>query len=229
MKSQSSLLSIQGLAVSAGGRQLLTGVDLEIARKERVALFGPSGCGKTTLLRAVAGLVDADAGTVAFGGQSPEALGWPAFRRRVTYVEQRAMMLDATVEENLRRPFGYRGREKTYPADEALNLFKALLLNGGTPRKQARNLSEGEAQRLSLIRALLTEPCVLLLDEPTAALDEKSAGAVGELLVRWTDEHGAAALVVSHDRERARLWSTREFDLTPHLAQGAGNAEASHG
>ncbi|MDY7110364.1 MAG: ATP-binding cassette domain-containing protein [Planctomycetota bacterium] len=214
-----TLLSTIDLAVSAGGTRLLEGITLKLHAGEMLALTGPSGCGKTSLLRAIAGLDDPDAGEVRFREQPPEHTGWPAFRRHVTFVHQRPVMLNATVEENLRRPFRYRHVAREFDRDRAVALLKDFGLGEEHLAQEARTLSIGQQQRVSVVRALLIEPAVLLLDEPTSALDEDARSAVENLLRREGHRNGRAALLVTHDREQARRLCDRSLDLREHLPE----------
>jgi putative ABC transport system ATP-binding protein len=214
---QETLLSTSDLAVSAGGARLLEGITIELRAGEMLALTGPSGCGKTSLLRAIAGLDDPDAGEVRFRDQPPEEMGWPVFRRHVTFVHQRPVMLNETVEENLRRPLSHRHVARDFDRDLALTLLRDLALGEEHLTQQARTLSIGQQQRVSIVRALLIEPEVLLLDEPTSALDEDARSGLEELLRREGHRSGRAALVVTHDREQARRLCDRQMDLREHL------------
>ena len=102
------IFEARNLTVAAGTRTLLRDVNLALRPSEVVALRGPSGSGKTTLLRALCGLDDCAVGALSFNGHAPQELGFAAFRRCVTFVEQRPVMFDCSVEANLRRPFAYR-------------------------------------------------------------------------------------------------------------------------
>jgi len=216
------LLSITGLAVAAGGVRLMERLNLEVSAGEMVALTGPSGCGKTSLLRAVAQLDDPAAGEVRFRGRLPHELGWPQFRRHVVFVHQRPVMLDATAGENLRHPLRHRAVQIPFPADHAAVLLRQVGLATDLLGQPARTLSIGQQQRVSLIRALLVDPEVMLLDEPSSALDDDSRQSVETLLRERCTHAGKAAVVVTHDRAQARRLCDRHVDLKPHLTAAGG-------
>ncbi len=213
------LLQIEGFAVAANGIPLLRDVAISLGTGERVALTGPSGCGKTTLLRAIAGLIDPVAGSVRLRGQTPETFGWPAFRRRVILVAQRPVLLEGTVCQNLSRPFRYATAKTVFDEPRALDLMAQLLLEPGRMTQEALSLSEGQRQRICLLRALLAEPDVVLLDEPSSALDDAAAEAVDVVVRREARQRGLAALIVSHERGRITESCDRVMDLTS--AKGA--------
>lgn len=208
------LLRIEHLSVAAGDRTLLAEFDLTLAAGEFVALSGPSGSGKTTLLRSICGLIDPSGGEIRFRGEHPDTIGWPAFRREVVLVDQRPVLCDDTVRANLARPFGYRSAGSTsFPAQAAERLLERFGLDRGLMSQAARSLSEGEQQRVSLVRALLLDPPVLLLDEPTSALDEESVSLVEGALVGQARRRGLAALIVTHDRLQAERLCDRTVEL----------------
>jgi ABC-type multidrug transport system ATPase subunit len=194
-------LELREVAVGASGKTLLRGVNLRLERGEIVGICGASGCGKTSLLRVMAGLDDALCGTVFLEKLTPDNWTYPLFRRRVIYVEQRPILFDGTIEENLRRAFCYRSTTHAFPSERAAQLIAQLQL----PLDQSQNvrtLSQGQQQRLALIRALLLSPLVLLLDEPTSALDAESINVV-ETLLQAEVQNGLAILMVTHDRAQA--------------------------
>lgn len=166
-------------------------------------LFGPSGSGKTSVVNAVAGLVRADAGRVAVGGQvlfdSGAGVNLPVHRRRVGYVFQDARLFPhMTVARNLR----YGG------AADAEKVIPMLGLEGLLDRYPAA-LSGGERQRVALGRALMSDPQVLLMDEPLAALDRARKALILPYLERLRDEVALPILYVTHDMgEAARLATT---------------------
>ncbi len=209
---------------SRGERRLLDAVALELSAGEVVALFGSSGSGKSTLLRALAGL-DA-ASNVArpprqgreseekleVDGQTPAVLGWPVWRRKVNYLPQTPSLMNATVEENLRRASSYKSSKFAFPDKDARVWLTDLGLDQVWHRN-ARSLSVGEQQRVCLVRALSVYPRVLLLDEPTAALDPESTRMVRGWLTAWAEREQGAALVVTHEVADASSWSARQLRL----------------
>jgi putative ABC transport system ATP-binding protein len=205
------------LTVAYHDIRLIAGLDLELAVGEFVGLRGPSGCGKTTLLRAVCWLDDPVTGEVTY--RHGAAYEMPAYRRQVVYVQQVPALLDGTVADNLRRPFNYMISRSSFPEKRAAELLDILLVGAERMSQQARSLSEGQKQRVNLIRALLLEPEILLLDEPTSALDEDAATAVGKVLSAARDKRKLSALVVLHDAAQADRLCNRIIDLKPFLVR----------
>jgi len=210
--SATAVLSAQALDVGVEDKALLAKLSVTIAPGERIAVVGPSGCGKTTLLRVLAGFEDARGGAIRLEGQGPDDLGWPMYRRHVVFVHQRPVMRDGTVEDNLRFPFVLLGRESHYPQDRATELMGRMGMADISMSQEATSLSEGQQQRLALIRALLTEPKVLLLDEPTSALDAATCAKVEQTLIVESDQRKAAIFWITHDAEQANRACHRSLD-----------------
>lgn len=170
-------------------------VDLCIAAGECVAIRGASGAGKSLLLRAIADL-DPNEGDVSLNGRRREAMPAPRWRRLVGLVPAESGWWDNQVGEHF---------------DEQADLPE-LLDAVGMPSEalnwDVARLSTGERHRLALIRCLALRPAVLLLDEPTAALDGKATARIEQLLQTKLDE-GAAILMVTHDPEQARRFASR--------------------
>jgi ABC-type sulfate/molybdate transport systems ATPase subunit len=161
-----ALLTLSGIRHRRDGREVLAIDALAIAPGERLGILGPNGAGKTTLLRLLAGLEKPTAGEIQLAGALDEA----GRRRRLAYASQRPALLTMSVQRNVELPLQFRGvahRARRPAARAALERVGAEHLAG----RPARALSYGEAQRVNLARALVTEPDALLLDEPAAALD----------------------------------------------------------
>ena len=192
-------LQLRNVSAGYGRKPVLHNVSLEIKGGKLAALVGPSGCGKTTLLRVVAGLLRPAKGEVLFGDQIYTDI--PAERRAAVAVFQKPLLFPyLTVEENV--AFGLKMRRTPNPerkrrVTEALRLVQ---LEGFEERRPSE-LSGGQAQRVSLARALVTEPRVLLLDEPFTALDaglrEEMRAFVGSLQRRLR----ITTLFVTHDQD----------------------------
>lgn len=208
-----AILHIQRLAKKLWNRKqseqpyLFAGISAEIREPERIAVIGASGQGKSTLLRTLALLEAPDNGDIMFEGQSYRHMEPRKWRKRICYVAQQAVMLPGTVEENLRTASRLHGN--AYDERLATRLLEEALLEGIDQHKSASELSGGEKQRVALIRSLLLKPAILLLDEITASLDNTSARAVEQLLLRWQSSERATLIWVTHDLEQAERTSER--------------------
>ena len=160
----------------------------EVAAGECLAVEGPSGAGKTRLLRAIADL-DPAQGQVFLSGAERQEMPAPQWRRLVRYCAAEPAWWSDTPRD------AFAGA----PASRIDRLLHSLGLESGVLNRTVASLSTGERQRLALARALIDEPQVLLLDEPTAALDPQSA-ALAEELIRYQMLAGRCAILVSHDR-----------------------------
>jgi len=180
-------------------------VDLEIPRGRIVALAGPSGAGKSTLLRSINRLLEPPRGTVLIGGDDVTTTDVVALRRRVGMVFQRPVALPGTVADNLR--YGPRLTGDELSSGDVSALLEAAALAPDMGRRPAVELSGGEAQRMALARCLANDPQVLLLDEPTAALDPAARRAVGDTVAAVARDRGVTILWVTHDLDQALAYA----------------------
>lgn len=202
-----------------GGRLLLDGIDLELAEGDRLALGGPSGAGKTLLLRALALLDPIDSGEIRWRGSRVAEAAIPSFRSRVVYHQQRPALFEGSVEQNLRRPFELAAhRERRYDRDRAAELLGRLGRSELLAEPTTADLSGGERQIVGLVRLLLLDPEIALLDEPTASLDAAAEERVVELLEEWIGSDG---------RDRAYVWVTHDRELASRV--GRHRAEIAAG
>lgn len=188
-----------------GRIEVLKGVDLRVRRGETVALCGTSGCGKSTLLNVIAGLEDADRGSVRTAGRTigSERERVDLLRHDVGFVFQlHHLMPDLTLEENCLVPVIAAGGRK---ADAMARLAELAEATGiaGLLKQRVRELSGGERQRGALVRSLMNEPDLLLGDEPTGALDEANRERVFAMLLELVRAKGRTLVMATHDMELA--------------------------
>ncbi|MAT99895.1 MAG: phosphate ABC transporter ATP-binding protein [Anaerolineaceae bacterium] len=188
------------------GRTVLNLDQLSIYSGEILALVGPSGAGKSTLLRLLNFLEPASRGSIRFDGQPASPELDLAQRRRVTTVFQRPLLLQRSVRANLRYGPGLRGQ----PLPEAVEAqwLERLGLTA-LAGQAAPKLSAGEAQRVALVRALVTQPDVLLLDEPTANLDPANVSIIEAIIQAENQRSGMTVVLVTHNIFQARRIAQR--------------------
>ena len=195
MRNSGTVIEVRGLRVVRGTTTALDGIDLDVPSHQIVGLLGPSGSGKTTLMRAVVGVQRTTAGTVTVLGQPA---GHPRLRRVVGYTTQAASVYpDLTVTENLRF---FAQVLDAAPSDVA-RVLAAVDMTALADRTVG-TLSGGERSRVSLAAALLGEPELLVLDEPTVGLDPVLRRDLWDLFARLRDE-GVSLLVSSHVMDEA--------------------------
>lgn len=205
----SSALLVQQAQLALGGRAILQGIDVDLARGQVLALLGGSGCGKTTLLRAIAGLQPLDAGTVQLDGRDVTTL--PTAQRGIGVVFQHyALFPNLSVADNI--GFGLQARHET-AAQQQARVAELLQLVGLAEHasKQPGQLSGGQRQRVALARALAPRPSLLLLDEPFSALDESFRVPLRRAFRQLQGELGQSCVLVTHDRDEA-------FELADQVA-----------
>jgi lipoprotein-releasing system ATP-binding protein len=212
VSSSGEVLRIENLCkVFRSGKQEikpLDGIDLSIERGEMIAIVGPSGTGKSTLLHLLAALDTPTSGTVYFAGNSLRSFAEAELaeyrNRTVGFVWQRHyLMPDFTAAENVAMPLLVRGKalgEALRTADEWLGEV-GLTSRAG---QRAGDLSGGEQQRVAIARALVNGPALLLADEPTGDLDERSAESVFELMQRLHESHHLTSIIATHNLSLAR-------------------------
>ena len=184
---------------------LLAGVTLNIDAGRRIGIVGPSGGGKSSLLRVMAMLDPIDDGKILFQGRYVSEADVPGFRRQVIYLPQRPALINASVRTNLAAPFRFHARSSPYDEGRIVEMLNQLGKPTSILDQNADQLSGGEQQIIALVRAIQLEPMMLLLDEPTASLDDDSAVQVEQLVDHWHSQSDVRSLVwVSHDQAQVR-------------------------
>mgnify|MGYP001074405301 CR=1 FL=1 len=202
-----------------GAGWLLDGISMTLHGGSRLALAGPSGSGKTLLLRSLALLDPVDHGRVLWRGEPVAHTRVPAFRSQVIYLHQRPALWGDSVRQVLRVPYRLAIHQgQAYDESRILAWLTKLGRSDGLLNRPPAELSGGERQIVALLRAIQLEPVVLLLDEPTAALDPEAVDSIERLVRQWFDDApGRRAFCwVSHDQQQA-LRMTNE---TIRLAEG---------
>jgi len=197
------MLSIKGLNQFYGGSHTLWDVDLEVPAGSRMCLMGRNGMGKTTMLKCIMGLQPTRSGAIAFDGQ--DLLRFPAEQRArigIGYVPQgRDIFAQLTVEENLRTGLGIRKNGVKAIPDRVFDLFPVLKKMLG---RKGGDLSGGQQQQLAIGRALVLEPKLLILDEPTEGIQPNIVHEIGDIILRLNEQEKLTVLLVEQKLPFAR-------------------------
>jgi branched-chain amino acid transport system ATP-binding protein len=193
------LLALKNIHVHYGGVKALDGVDMEIDEGEIVALLGPNGAGKSTILKVIFGLVPISVGQVFWHGESFTPISHEVTERGIAFVPQgRRVFSRLTVEENLEiGGFTIRSKQEfKRRIDEVMEIFPVLKRKR---KLKSGALSGGEQQMLAFGRGLMTEPKILLLDEPSLGLAPKIVKEVFQKIKEINEKHKTAIMVVEHN------------------------------
>ena len=203
------------------GRQILKGISLSIEKGEFITLLGASGCGKTTLLRSIAGLVGIDSGAIRIDGEDMTHVS-PRQRNLAMIFQQYSLFPSMNVYDNI----AYGLRIQKMPRDEIdqkVRAALALIEMEGSEAKYPSQLSGGEQQRVSLARGIVTNPKVLLLDEPFSAIDAKLRKALQIRIKNIHTSLGITTIFVTHDQEEAMRMSDRIYLMNAGRIEQSGS------
>lgn len=197
------MLAVQSLNQFYGGSHTLWDVDLDVRPGSRVCLMGRNGTGKTTLLKCIMGLLQSSSGSTTFEGTSLDgAAAEQRARLGIGYVPQgREIFPQLTVEENLRVGLGVRKNGPKAIPERIFNLFPVLR---SMLTRRGGDLSGGQQQQLAIGRALVLEPKLLILDEPTEGIQPNIVHEIGDILLKLNKEEGLTVLLVEQKLPFAR-------------------------
>ena len=202
------MIQIRDLSIYRNSRVVLHIPSLDIERGETLTVVGPNGAGKSTLLLALARLLKPSHGDIVYAGKTLKQWDELDYRRRISFVFQSPLLMDMTVEQNVALGLKFRGTPKEEIPERVGKWMKHLGVDG-LAKRRASQLSGGEAQRVSLARAFVLEPELLLLDEPFAALDPPTHAKLLDDLSALLKEDHRTAVFVTHNLSEATKLSHR--------------------
>ncbi|MEO1487820.1 MAG: ATP-binding cassette domain-containing protein [Pseudomonadota bacterium] len=202
-------LSLREVGLAYGERRIFSDIAFDLETGSRALLLGPSGSGKSSLLNIICGLQTPDQGTVTLGGEAITGNGDAIRREHMGIVFQTLRLVSAlSLKSNLFLAQRLqRGRKDPALVDQTLEQLGLTELANARPFE----LSQGEAQRAAIARAVVVKPAILIADEPTSALDHANTQSVAQLLIDMAQDAGASLLIATHDE---RLTGTFERTLT---------------
>ncbi|WKZ36113.1 MAG: ABC transporter ATP-binding protein [Anaerolineales bacterium] len=202
------IISLKNISVRRGGRVVLEANELNVKKGEVLAVVGPNGSGKSTLLLTLARLLKSERGEIWFNGKPAAAESALRYRRRIGLVMQDPLLFDMSVRENVASGLKFRGGAKKEREPRIAKWLETLGISHLADRR-ASELSGGEGQRVSLARALVLDPELLLLDEPFSALDSPTRARLIDDLGRILPENGVTTIFITHDLNEARKLGNR--------------------
>ena len=199
------MIEIRDLLIQRDGYDVLYIESLDIARGETLTVVGPNGAGKSTLLLALARLLEPAGGEINFAGKSLKDWNELEYRRKISFVFQSPLLMDMTVEQNVALGLKFRGTPKEETRARVGQWIRRLGIES-LAKRRAGQLSGGEAQRVSLARAFVLEPELLLLDEPFSSLDPPTrARMLDDLSALMAQDHRTAVFVTHNLNEAAKM------------------------
>jgi ABC-type sugar transport system ATPase subunit len=218
------MIQIRNLLIQRSHSNVLKIDSLDIQRGETLTIVGPNGAGKSTLLLALARLLRPSRGDILYEGKSLKQWDELEYRRRISFVFQSPLLMDMTVEQNVALGLKFRGTPKEEMRERVGKWMKQLGVESLSKRR-AGQLSGGEAQRVSLARAFVLEPELLLLDEPFAALDPPTHAKLLDDLSALLREDHRTAVFVTHNLNEATKLSHRIAVMIAGMLRQVGTAK----
>ncbi len=214
-----NIIEINDLLIQRNGRDALKVNALQIQRGETLAIVGPNGAGKSTLLLALARLIKPARGQMIFNGNPISKMNDLEYRRKISFVFQDPLLMDMTVEKNIALGLKFRGAEKEETRTRVDRWSKAMGVES-LLRRRAGQLSGGEAQRVSLARAFVLDPELLLMDEPFSAVDPPTRAQLLNDLSTLLSQEDRTTIFVTHNlKEAAQVGSRVAVIINGELKQ----------
>ncbi len=214
-----NIIEINDLLIQRNGRDALKIASLEIQRGETLAIVGPNGAGKSTLLLALAHLIKPARGQMMFKGNPVSRMNDLEYRRKISFVFQDPLLMDMTVEKNIALGLKFRGADKEETRTRVDRWSKAMGVESLLGRR-AGQLSGGEAQRVSLARAFVLDPELLLMDEPFSAVDPPTRAQLLNDLSTLLSQEDRTTIFVTHNlKEAAQVGSRVAVIINGELKQ----------
>lgn len=202
MKNNKEILKIENLNLEIGTVKILKDISFTVQKKEIIALLGPSGSGKSSLLKSINMLNTPSCGQIKYHNNDIQEIGPMALRKKIGYVLQKPTLFGNDVMENLKYPCELH--QKVFDINLVEFYLKKVNLKPDILEKKPNELSGGEQQRISLVRTLLLEPEIILLDEVTSALDEDNTLLIEELIKYENENNELTVIFISHNNEQAK-------------------------
>ena len=216
-----ALLEMEHLSFVSDGKVILDDITYSLEEGEFLSITGPSGSGKSTLLKIIATILSRTEGEIRYNGKSLDEYEPTEYRKEVSYTFQTPVLFGKSVRDNL--AFPYEIRKKEFDEKKAVAYLESLGLPKEYLDKEINTLSGGEKQRVALIRNVLFQPKILLLDEVTSALDEANRQIIWKWLHEMREHADMTIIMVSHNEEESSLADKNIHIVAGKIVKREGN------